>query len=621
MNKFEQYKINIQEKEKSIILEYLEKIKKFISDNNIDTELFLDIEEMVFEKLSLEREINELKVRKIIKEVWEPEVIFSDFFDTKKMPSTKKDEKTSSQENFYEKLIENNWIRDNDWAILLWISKTLAEKIGISILAVRILLILVCFLWWLSAWLYILAWIILPVKWVDYAKRNTFSYFRIQIILLIRNLVYNFSSFFVKKIGFIFSKLIMILKKVFYFIVNNIFPIIRFVIFWILASFFAFILLWLISMWAFYFSDFSVWNVDFVWVLPRFFLWWIWFWIISASILTIASFLYWVNKKMLNSYILSLAWVSFVLALFLWISTGFDLAKKYIWESKIIQSAQLETKDFWTGVVNIDISSLNENKFLWNIWRNAQVNVKSSTWSIAKIEIVKTIYGNDEIRNKVEAGLNDIELQENWNEMILKAKNNQFFKQKTPFTFSHNDIVLYLPTDKKYYINWGYYYFENVHSENKYWKYNQYLNNNCQFNIFYYSKDEEKFACEPNESDLKSAKIEYLKYELAERFDEISTIKHVNKYKREYYGNYWVKSDWSFDNLYFWNDEKVLNIEFSDMSLDIDAQVWVEDSATWVIFSNFTIKDVETNYAFKEKYYEDISSIKDYLNEEEFNNY
>lgn len=172
MNKFEQYKINIQEKEKSIILEYLEKIKKFISDNNIDTELFLDIEEMVFEKLSLEREINELKVRKIIKEVWEPEVIFSDFFDTKKMPSTKKDEKTSSQENFYEKLIENNWIRDNDWAILLWISKTLAEKIGISILAVRILLILVCFLWWLSAWLYILAWIILPVKWVDYAKRN-----------------------------------------------------------------------------------------------------------------------------------------------------------------------------------------------------------------------------------------------------------------------------------------------------------------------------------------------------------------------------------------------------------------------------------------------------------------
>ena len=185
MDKFEQYKINIWEKEKNLVLEYLEKIKKFISDNNIDKELFLDIEEMVFEKLALESDINELKIRKIIKEVWQPEIIFSDYVDAKKASSTKKEEKFWTQENFYEKLIENWWIRDNDWAILLWISKTLAEKIWISILAVRILLILICFFWWLSAWLYILAWLILPVKWVNYSWRNTFSYFWLQIVLLI----------------------------------------------------------------------------------------------------------------------------------------------------------------------------------------------------------------------------------------------------------------------------------------------------------------------------------------------------------------------------------------------------------------------------------------------------
>lgn len=621
MDKFEQYKINIWEKEKNLVLEYLEKIKKFISDNNIDKELFLDIEEMVFEKLALESDINELKIRKIIKEVWQPEIIFSDYVDNKKSSSTKKEEKYLTQENFYEKLIENWWIRDNDWAILLWISKTLAEKIWISILAIRVLLILICFFWWLSAWLYILAWLILPVKWVNYSWRNTFSYFWLQIILLIRNLVYNFSAFFFKGIWFIFSKLIMILKTLYSFIVNNILPIIRFIIFWILAFCFASVLLGLMSMWAFYFSSFSIWNVDFVWVLPWYFIWWVWFWIISASILTVASFLYWVNKKVLNSYILSLAWISFVLALFLWISTWFDLAKKYIWESKINQSAQIDIKNFWTWIVNIDTSSLNDSRVSWNIWRTSWINVKASTWSIAKIEIVKTIYWNDEIRRKVEAWLNEMELQKNWNEIILKPKNNQIYKQKTPFTFFHNDIVLYLPTDKKYYINWWYYYFENVHSENKYWKYNSYLNNNCQFNVFYYSKDEKLFVCEPNESDLKYAKLEYLKYELGERFDEISTIKHVKKYKREYYGNYWVKSDWSFDNLYFWNDDKVLNIEFSDSSLDIDAQVSVEDSATWVTFKDFKVKDVEANYAFKEKYYEDISAIKDYLNEEEVSNW
>ena len=169
---------------------------------------------------------------------------------------------------------------------------------------------------------------------------------------------------------------------------------------------------------------------------------------------------------------------------------------------------------------------------------------------------------------------------------------------------------MYLPTDKKYYINWGYYYFENVHSENKYWKYNQYLNNNCQFNIFYYSKDEEKFACEPNESDLKSAKIEYLKYELAERFDEISTIKHVNKYKREYYDDWFEDFDWKVDSINWLNDN-TLELTISDKTITLTSKISIKENENNVEVLSQELKKLdytrddydENDKKFEQKYY------------------
>lgn len=614
MDKFEQYKINIWEKEKNLILEYLDKIKKFISNNNIDKELFLDIEEMVFEKLALENEINELKIRKIIKEVWQPEIIFSDYVDAKKTTSTKKEEKLWTQENFYEKLIENWWIRDNDWAILLWISKTLSEKIWISILAVRVLLILICFFGWLSAWLYVLAWLILPVKWVDYSWKTILWYVWNQIILLIRNLVYNFSAFLIKSIWFIFSKLIMILKIVFSFIVNNIFPIIRFVIFWFLAFLISIFLFSLLIIWAAYFSNFSIENIDFVWVLPWYFLWWIWFWIISASILTIASFLYWVNKKILNYYILSLAWISFILAVFLSISTWFDLAQKYSFKRDFTKISQIELTNTWNYIV--DLSSL-EKSIFFNLWWHWEIKVFNSTWSLLKVEIKTIIHANDDIYNKIISWISNINLENTDNTIKLNFENNKVLNKKVPVAPYKNEINIYVPTWIKLSLKKSIYYFWNAYINSGFEKYWDFLENSCYNSEIWYSSEQKKFICDPSEDELKYAKEEYLKRYVMENFDEISTIKHLNKYKRNYYGNYWVKSDWSFDNLYFWNDDKILNIEFSDSSLDIDAQVWVEDTASWVTFKDFTIKDVEANYAYKEIYYEDITAIKDYLNEEE----
>jgi hypothetical protein len=69
MDKFQEYNLNIQDKEKKLVLEYLEKVKNFIEKNNIEKELYNDIEEMVFEKLSQEKELDQFKVLKILKQV------------------------------------------------------------------------------------------------------------------------------------------------------------------------------------------------------------------------------------------------------------------------------------------------------------------------------------------------------------------------------------------------------------------------------------------------------------------------------------------------------------------------------------------------------------------------
>ena len=167
MEKFEQYKLNISEKDKILVMNYLEKLKNFTTKHNIEEELYNDIEEMLFEKLQVEENLDQLKIIKIIKEVWEPEVIFSDYIEIKSNLEEKE-----INDIFYKKMINSWWIRDNENAIFLWISKTLADKIQISVLLVRILLLILIFPLWMSIWIYILAWLILPVKWIDYNWKN-----------------------------------------------------------------------------------------------------------------------------------------------------------------------------------------------------------------------------------------------------------------------------------------------------------------------------------------------------------------------------------------------------------------------------------------------------------------
>jgi hypothetical protein len=69
MEKFEQYKLDLSKKEQELVTKYLDKISNFIKKHEIDEELYQDIEEMVFEKLSKEKKVDQLKIIKILKEV------------------------------------------------------------------------------------------------------------------------------------------------------------------------------------------------------------------------------------------------------------------------------------------------------------------------------------------------------------------------------------------------------------------------------------------------------------------------------------------------------------------------------------------------------------------------
>lgn len=608
MNNFESLKLT--EKQRKIINDYLETLKSYVKNNKIDIEVYNDIEEMFLDKLFNIEKLDELQIKKSIKEVWKIEDIFSDYSNN--------DEIISDDPPFYEKLIYAWWTRDNDWAVLLWISKTLANKIWISILAVRILLVLLIFIWWISAWLYILAWVILPVKWISYADKWIFSYLLSQILVAIKNLVSNFTLFFIKYIKVFIVKILGLLRWFFLFIAKNIFPVFRFIIFLFLSILFLSILIGLITVWAFFFSDFSIYNIEFFSIFPSYFIWWIVFWIISSSLLTISSFIYWIRRKGLNFYFLSTAWISFLIALFLNISTLFSLTKTYFGESNFIQELNVDIIDSGTGTLNIDISKIFPTEINTAFSSYPWLKFESSTWSNIKIIIDRKIIWNDIILEKITKNLNDIKESKDWNTILLRFENDKVFKNQVPFTLIETDITFYLPTNKEYLVSWHKYYFTNVTTAKIYWNYNDSLDFDCKNKIIFYSFTENKFVCKVDDNELKSAKNEYIKWQIINRFNDFTTIKHLNKYKDIDYWRYGLKSDWSFDNIYFVDDDKV-NIDFSDKSLEINSQVEVTETAEWIEFSNFKINNVNANYSFKEKYYIDTSSIEEYINEEDFN--
>lgn len=472
MDKFASYELEIDEKNKVLVMEYLQSIKNHVEDNWLDQECYLDIEEMFFEKLSSLKQINELNIKKIISEVWEAEVIFWEW----------EKDITWNNLNFYQKLKLNSWEYNNDWAIVLGISSLLAKKLGLTVWIVRIILLVLIIFWGLSIWLYFLLWLILPVKSLDYNSKNLTKLLKTQLFYVIKNSIKNIIKSFFLFFPFILKKIFEFIKIIF----KNVMPIFRFFAFSFLGlMFLSLILIAVIFLW-FYYSDFSIWNLVLFKEISIFWVYWTIFWLITVLILWIWSlfFAFWSKIFNKNLYILSI--LSFFISIFFFVVTGFDIAKKYIWESTIIQKAEYEFQNP-NSEINIDLSGFRNKYYSW-LWEMHIIDLKETDENKITFEVENTIKWGEKISEIFENSLNDLEIIRSWNNFSLVFEDSKEFKNDVPFTFYQRKLRIYIPKDLKITIekNYWYYYLKSN------WKY---IEDDCYHKTIYFNLEEQKFIC------------------------------------------------------------------------------------------------------------------------------
>lgn len=611
MDKFEKYKLSLNEKQKDLVLDYLAKIKKFVDKHEIETELYNDIEEMVFEKLWNETEFNDLKIIKILKEVGEPEVIFSDYLQEKIDT-----EKESKSDLFFINLEKNGWIRDNHDAIFLWISKTLWEKIGISTFAVRVILLLLIFPLGLSIWLYILAWVLLPLKWVDYSNDSVYLFFRKQIVFAVRNWVYNLSASFLNIFPFLLKKSYWFIKVFYKLFIKNLLPVIRFVFFGIIWVSLWFAIIWLLVLLSFYLTDFSLENIDFVSSLSSYFMYGIIFSLFSLIVFSLACFSYALNKKILNKYILLSWFLSLLLSIFLFFSTALDLVQKYNSKNEIIQSWSIVLWNSWSYI--LDLNTYN-NRWL-DFWLSRASNIKllNSTWSELKLEIKNIVYGDENIFKSYSESMINPSLISSDNTIKLSFENNNIYSKEVPFAPIFRQFILHIPQWVSINIKWYYHYFENAKVSDYYKKYSSYMDTTCWNNFVFYSQEQSSFICNPDDFELINGKRNYYSSYIRENFSDLIPIKHQENYKRKYYNDYWIYSDWMIDTIY-WKDEKddKVYVDFWDKSLSIFASFDIQETGSWITLNDFSIIDVfldDDN--FERRYYKELDLLEKFIDDE-----
>lgn len=312
------------------------------------------------------------------------------------------------------------------------------------------------------------------------------------------------------------------------------------------------------------------------------------------------------SKSKVHIWLFYTGIVIMFVSLFLGITGGVELFWKYNWVQNMTISNSYDLKDFNKESLNIDIfPNSNYNQFLTN---RTWVNVLLSDDDKIKIENNKKIFISNNEFDKIKKYLlqievkfqkeNTISINKDWLSDAIKV---------LPFIYTEDEITLYLPKDLKYNIFWRAYLI-NAHISNKYDYLINYSSQNCSNREIYYSKDEEKFVCDLDDYELTQAKNNYIIDKLMQDFDDISTVTHKVKHKR----NYWFGFDWNIED--FEIKENIIYISIADMSLRLDTEIGFEfnEETKDVIFDNFEITDVEINHDYFDKiYYEKFEGIDD----------
>jgi hypothetical protein len=149
-------------------------------------------------------------------------------------------------------------------------------------------------------------------------------------------------------------------------------------------------------------------------------------------------------------------------AIFFTLSTGFDLTQKYTQKTQFIQKSEINIEN--TGNYLMDLKNLNNRDHFDIYFSNiSSIRLEKSTGSTLKMEIINTIYANNEIANKLKNGFSQMSFSLLDNYIKLSLENNKNFSKKVPFAPYKREIILYIPENIQLQVQTSkYYYFENA---------------------------------------------------------------------------------------------------------------------------------------------------------------
>lgn len=707
MDKYTQYKLKITDKNKELVKTYLQKMKKFVEKYNIEKELYNDIEEMVFEKLSNQKKLDQLSITKILKEVWEPEVIFADYISDSpyENPISQKEVKNNFNSNnktkkdddipFYEKYIKDWQVRDNENAIIYWISWMLAKKSNLPVWLINALFIISIILTlpigWMGIVIYFILWFILPIKWIDYKWKTLWEYFKIQLHHLFTDFFHNiFNSIkkipewlwttssdkmdindetalkkdkkeveetleeeqgepikqikespqkttseaanitkntkqtktFLWKIISVFSYIFVSIFNILIFILKTIMkyiePILRFIIFATISIILFALFITFLAILAVSFTNLTFSNIDFTSILPTYAKRWFLAWTISIWIFLVASIMYTFGHKT-SKYTIIWGFTAFIIMLLTTFSASISLLNTYWNINFYTQEAQIELDSNKNITLNIWTNNEKYLNLLLNFWNN-RTTLENTTGTMLKMEVKYKFLWNNNLENIFRNTIMQPKFIKN--DSIIEIENlSSSSTEKIPYIpIIERHTIIYVP--EWYTIKFNGYipYVTNAYTtfNNEKYKYNHTLG--CYNKEIWFKAEEWIFACMPDKAQINDAKNKYLINYIIENFDDISPITHVNIYKRDYTNYIWgieqvITSDWNFMD-FNWRDKDTLEIEFSDMSLDINAILDVIETETWATIPDFRINRVGIDdWNFDSKYYNSIEAIAKWLKE------
>lgn len=435
---------------------YLHNMKNFISENNIESDVYDDIEERISEKFdsSLKtkknKELSNKIVIDIVNEIWEASEIFKDIL------ADDIDYKAKPKKDFKEYFSNKNKTitRNSKKWIIAWVCYGIWKRFEIDPLWIRLAFVLGTFIWWVTIILYIALIILLPnesdsEKIIKQKKKlikikNIAKEWKTKIIWLKNNLK-DSNKIIEEKIEYIkikspsfLKRLLGILKWIFLFF----WFIIKISITSILITIFIPLIVSLLFVSWIFFTDLCFNNQDIFINMHLLLKVWL-IWIIGSLSLLVFWIIWKIWKWKILSNILLLTWVLWFLCfIFIWSIWFFNTAQHYINTYSKTESLELDSKNISIK----DIQSITESDYI-NNWINFiwDVDIKNYSWENIKIEITSVINSkNQQSANMVFEKLNPLSIIQD-NSLILEIENNNIFNEIVPYSFLRRNIIFYIP--------------------------------------------------------------------------------------------------------------------------------------------------------------------------------